>query len=485
MAQTVESDVVVVGSGIAGSMAAYQLATKGMKVAVIEKGQLLSPETVEDVYRSESFIGHPRVACENVDILRDRKTIRKKLPSVVGGLARFYAGVSLRMREAEFLKWPYGYDSLEPYYSLAETLIGVSGNAGQDPLDPRRSKPYPQPLPEMSRLSRRLYEGASRLGLKPFQHPIAIKFENRCVRCNYCNQVPCAYGAKWSPDELWRGRNDLPIQIFEATTATRILPSELGPGVSVGSIEATSSLTGETVLFRAKKFVLAGGALFTPSLLLKSGYGRTLPWLGAGLMTHCLALVVGVFPSRISEEYDFHKWWSVSDHYYDDKGNVRGLIQQDHLTTQKSLHAKIPKIFHRLVDAFYYRTCQLLVIAEDDPNAENRVEWSDTDGRLVVHQKFGAEDMKRRDFLVKQAKRVLKKAGAVLTLSFSGQSVYHACGTCRMGTDSSNSVTDAQGKVWGVDNLFVADASLMPTSSGVNPSLTIAAMALKVADHVQ
>lgn len=475
--KTIESDVVIVGSGIGGAMAATALAAKGKRVHILERGIRLDDSLVKNVFESESFIGHPQIPCVTVAFPENQKRNRP-LPAVVGGLARFYAGVSLRMREAEFEKWPFPYSTIEPYYSRAEQLMHISGNPGADPLDPKRSQPYPHPLPPMSELSRRLAQGAQALGLKPFQHPMAIHFDGGCVRCNFCNQVPCFYGVKWNPDHFLAGQNKLPIEIFPKTKATRIHFQKRNGAFHIESVETQSAR------FHAQTFILAAGALGTPLLMLRSGFQEVTPLAGTHLMTHCLGLVVGFFPFQISAENDFHKWWSVSDYYFEPNGEVRGLIQQDHLTTRRKIFAKVPRWLHPLVARFYYNTCQLLVIAEDEPRPENRVEWEGDGERICVRQTFSPKDLQKRDVLARQAKKIMRKAGALMTFGFAGKSVYHACGTCRMGTSPQNSVTDGNGRVWQTDNLYVADGSLFPTSSGVNPSLTIAANALKVADGI-
>ncbi|MDO8494493.1 MAG: GMC family oxidoreductase [Deltaproteobacteria bacterium] len=485
MTAFIESDVVVIGSGIGGAMAAYQLASKGKTVSVLEQGIRLSKEKIQQVFESESFIGNRDVPTVPVEFLGNKKKNRP-LPSAAGGLARFYASVSLRMREREFDRWPFSYAEIEPYYSQAEQLMHISGKPGFDPCEPYRSHSYPHALPPMSDLSKRLSLGAEKLGMKPFQHPMAIHFEGGCVRCNFCNQVPCPYGVKWNPDSFLQEQKKLPIRFFERMSARKINFRLSGKEHRIDSITALNLADGKEIFFRAKTFVLAGGALLTPKLMLVSGLGDCNPLVGTHLMTHCLGLIVGFFPFQISAEHDFHKWWSVSDNYFDKEGNVRGLIQQDHLTTQKKIFAKIPRWLHPLVARFYYNTCQLLAIAEDEPRLGNRVVVNggrDNGGVLVQHE-FTKKDCEKRDFLAGQAKKIMKRAGALVTFAFQGKSVYHACGTCRMGESEADSVTNKNGLVWGTDNLYVTDAATFPTSSGVNPSLTIAANALRIADTI-
>lgn len=466
--RTIESDAVVVGAGIAGAMTAYQLAAKGKRVAVVEKGIRLTPELIQKVFDSESFIGHPDVPQQRIEFYGDAKRARA-IPSVVGGMARFYAAVSLRMREQEFNAWPFSYSDIEPYYTRAEQLMQISGNEASHPLR----------LPPMSDHSQRLFKAAQDLGLKPFQHPMAINFDAGCIRCNHCNQVPCAYLAKWDPDHFLQAHKNLPIDLFYETKVEKIVWAKNGSERRVDFIEAVDSKTGAVLEFRAKQFVLASGAILTPTLLLRAGAQEWNPLVGKNLMTHCLGLVVGFFPFPMSAEQDFNKWFSVADYYFDDAGRVRGLIQQDHLTTRKKVLSKIPKWLQPIVAKFYYNTCQMMVIGEDEPRIENRI-----DANAVIHHHFTPQDEAKRDFLGKKTKKIMRKAGALLTFFFKGKSIYHACGTCRMGKSLDDSVSDANGLVWGTKNLYVADASTFTTSSGVNPSLTIAANALRIAEKI-
>lgn len=483
---TLQADAIVIGTGIAGAMTAHKLASKGRKVLVIERGIRLSPELIRETFESESFMGNPKIPSLSIDFAGD-KTRSRPIPAVAGGLARVYSGVSLRMREKEFDAWPFSYSDIEPYYTQAEGLMNISGASGVDPCEPPRSAPYPLKVPTMSGYSERLSNGAKKLGLKPFQHPFAIDFDEGCVRCNHCNQVPCLYESKWNPDTFLARNEGENIEVRSELEATKIIWNKDGSDYRIEGIEATDLRTGTTLTLRGNNYVLAGGAILTPKLMLQSGMETHSPLIGRHLMMHCLALVVGFFPFRMSAEGDFHKWWSISDFYFDDEGKVRGMIQQDHLTARKKIFGKIPRIIHPFVSLGYYNTCQLLVVAEDDPVYENRIALDPNGGPsgILLHHSFTSNDEARRKFLAKQAKRIMRKTGALLALAFNGKSIYHSCGTCRMGASPSDSVTDPNGRVWGTKNLYVADASIFPTSSGVNPSLSIAANALKVADGIQ
>ncbi|MBX7147974.1 GMC family oxidoreductase [bacterium] len=472
-----EADTVVIGAGVGGVMAAYKRHQKGERVILVDRGIRLGPQQVRDIFDSQSFMsGASDVSKIKIDIYKKSKITKKEYPEVFGGLARFYAGVSLRMREREFDKWPVSYADTEPYYMEAERLLQVSGLTGHDPTEPPRSGPYPLKLPPMSELSQKLMGGAQKMGLKPFMHPFAINFSKNCVRCNYCNQVPCAYGAKWNPDDFIKDYENESLMCHAQTDALSLVFEK------EKAILLKAKRGDEDVEYRARNFIVAGGAVFSPLFLSGSNLPYASPHLGRSFMTHCLGLVVGVFPFKISKEDDFHKWFSVSDYYFEPNGDVCGLIEQDHLTTRKTIYKKIPTWLHSTLDRFYYNTCQLLVVAEDEPSFENRIE---KDGnRVKITQVFSKKDEERRSFLMKRAKEIMKAAGSIFSFGLKGESFFHACGTCKMGTNPTNSVVNKNGLLWGAHNVYVCDASIFPTSSGVNPSLTIAAQALRIADKI-
>ena len=472
----------IVGSGIAGAFAAYAASRRGRSVAVIEQGPRLNAATIRRIWEAGSFNRYAPLAHIPVQKLGQRTRVVKRLPTVTGGLASFYASVSMRMRESEFAHWPFPYDALEPWYAEAETAMGVAGETGTDPTEPHRSRPLTQSDPGLSLAAHRLRAAAESLGLHPFRHPLAIRF-SRCRRCATCNQVPCPFGAKFSPQGLLDGLRDQSVTVYDRHTALRINTTR-GPGpIRVTSVEARRQSDGQTVTFKGSTYILCGGAIQTPLLLYRSGLNHGRSEIGANAMTHCLGNVVGFFPFPINTNDDFEKWLSVADYYFDDDGSVRGLIQQDQLSPLSRVLANAPGWLRPLIGRYYPHAYQLLAIAEDEPVRDNRVHPF-PNGTIRLTKRFTRRDLRKRRYLTNKARQILKAAGALFTIAVPGQSVYHTCGTCRMGTDPEHSVTDPNGRLWHTSNLYVGDASLMPTSSGVNPSLTIAANALRVAAHV-
>ncbi|HEX6911446.1 MAG TPA: GMC family oxidoreductase, partial [Longimicrobium sp.] len=390
--------------------------------------------------------------------------------------------------------WPIGYGALEPFYTEAERILDVAGAAGEDPTEPPRGAPYPHPPTRLAATSRMIADAARSLGLHPFRIPLAIS-EAGCRACTTCDAFACAVGAK----------NDL---------ATRVLPGLLAEGMElradavaarlvaerdrIASVECTDRRTGERFTVRAGTVVLAAGALATPHLLLASGLERLNPAgrvVGRHLMRHCNAMTYGIFPRRPNPADEHHKQVAIHDFYWgDDAPGVPagklGNLQQVMTPPAGLLAHVLPKpIADALAPAVAHLT-GLLSVAEDQPRAENgvRIDPSSIDPfglpKLLVEHHYTPRDLAARRALVRRAGQVLRRAGAWGTVTWKVSTFSHAVGTVRMGADARTSALDEDCRYRGLENLYVTDGSVFPTSAGVNPSLTIAANALRVGRRI-
>lgn len=497
-------DAVIVGSGFGGAMAAHRLVGAGARVLMIERGGWvergpaawlpeasleLTPSYAMDIpYRCERG-GHASViggyAC-------------------VGGPSVYYGCVSFRFREQDFIgdrdivadsgaAWPYAYDELEPYYCEAETLLGIAGDDAGDPTAPRRSQPFPQAPGELAPVSQRVVDTAVDMGLSPFHLPLAINHatgagRSACVACRTCDTYACAIGAK----------NDI------ATTMIAPLVERgmtLWPNTVALRLEADRDRiarlhvyrrdTGEHVALDATTFVLAAGALGTPHLLLASHLERA--GVGRYLMRHDNAMVFGVFPQRPDPEQRFHKQIAIHDWYFGDPESDDGLgklggVQQMMTPPKQLVRAHLPRGTKTVIGAFTEQLTGLLCIAEDQPRQTNGVgvDWAVRDRyglpQLVIDHAYSKRDGQAVDALARRARGLLARMGAVLTYTHHVKTFSHAVGTVRMGTDPALDPLDGHCRYRGLANLWITDASALPMSAGVNPSLTIAANALHAAD---
>jgi choline dehydrogenase-like flavoprotein len=503
-------DAIVVGSGFGGAMAAHELVHAGHRVLMLERGGwvargpdnwgargagLVTPHyTMESPYRVDA--GGRRYEAGSWQC--------------VGGQSVFYGGASFRFRERDFepdagivgesgAEWPFRYADLEPYYARAEQLLGVAGEPGDDPTEPPRSTPYPQPPAPLSRSASAIADAARRLGMTPSRIPLAIAYraaEGRraCIRCGTCDGYACAAEAKNDlattiiPDLVRQG-----MTLRPNTVCVRLVRD----GSRVTAVEYVDRVTGQRGCLSARCVVLAAGALATPHLLLASRLetvNRAGHAVGRYLTRHLNAVVFGLYPSEPNPERDFDKQVAIHDFYFgvpgsDAPSGTLGGIQQ--MTPPLGLvRAYLPRAVRDPGALFVAHASGLLAIAEDQPRLENgvSVDRSSADRfglpRLRVRHAYSPRDEAAAAALVGQAKRVLREAGARLTWVHRIDTFSHALGTVRMGVDDATSPLDAHGRFGGVDNLYVADGSALPRAAGVNPSLTIAANALRIGAHV-
>ncbi|MGK2962323.1 MAG: GMC family oxidoreductase [Gemmatimonadaceae bacterium] len=492
-------DAIVIGSGFGGALAAVPLVQAGQSVLMIERGGwvgrgpdnwgrngagLVTPHYTRDAaFRVSSGRGERRASAWNC----------------VGGQSVFYGAASYRFRESDFednadlvedsgAAWPFRYDDLEPFYARAEALLGVAGESGHEPGEPRRSSPFPQRPASLSRSARRIADAATRLGLTPSRIPLAISYASsanrrECVMCGKCDGYACAAESK----------NDL---------ATGVIPDLMRLGMSlrantvcvrlttrnghVTGVECMSRVTGERETFKAALVLLAAGTLATPHLLLASDLAQLNPAsasVGRYLTRHRNAVVMGAFFRRPNPGAEFDKQIAILD-LYESAGSIQQFTPPTGL-----VKAYLPAAVRGLAVKFTSHALGLLAIAEDQPRATNSVSvnWHATDRyglpELRVHHEYSERDERMGKVLIDQARAILREAGALFTLVHPIRTFSHALGTVRMGDDPLTSSLDPWGRYRGLDNLFVVDGSALPRSAGLNPSLTIAANALRIGSH--
>jgi choline dehydrogenase-like flavoprotein len=286
------------------------------------------------------------------------------------------------------------------------------------------------------------------------------------------------------------------LEVRADTVVTRLVES----GRRITEVAAWDRSAGRAVSFRARHVILAAGALASPHLLLASRLERVNPAgnaVGAYLMRHACAMVFGFCNDRPDPDRVFHKQIAVLDYYRGDPnlpprpGRRLGSLQQISTPPHVLIEERAPFPFRGIpLHGFVEHLASALAIAEDEPQAGNRVtvDWSHTDRvglpRLVVKHAYSARDEERRRALVYRAKRILRGVGAWSFYTHHVKTFSHALGTVRMGIDPETAPLDEWGRYRGIANLRVVDASVLPTGGAVNPSLTIAALALRSADSL-
>jgi choline dehydrogenase-like flavoprotein len=499
-------DAVVIGSGFGGCMAARELVDAGWRVVMVERGGWVE-RGPHNWAADGAFAMTPYHAADSAyRVHQGRRWSTQNLCTCVGGPSVFYGGASFRYREGDFApgeeivgdsgaEWPFGYAELEPYYTEAERLLGVAGAAGEDPTEPPRSAPYPQRPAPLSAAAGRIADAARGLGLRPFRIPLAINHDPAvgapCQACTTCDAFACAVSAKNDlatrllPDLVSRG-----LTLLSSTAAVR-LRVENG---SVAGVTCVDRGSGARTELRADAYVLAAGALATPHLLLASGLDRLSPAsgvVGRYLMRHCNAMTYGIFPRRPDPAGTHHKQIAIHDYYFGDDARDApagklGNLQQVMGPHGGLLRLVLPRPLADALAPVSRHLTGLLSVAEDQPRRENgvRADPAAVDAlglpRMEVVHHYSTRDLAARAALVRRAARILRRAGAVGTMTWKVSTFSHALGTVRMGRDERTSALDADGRYRGVSNLYVTDGSALPTAGGVNPSLTIAANALRV-----
>jgi len=488
-------DVIIIGSGFGGTFAAAGLVERGLRVLMLERGRRVArgPQNWEPGAAAQ--LSEHYYEDTPYEVSDDHGRSRTGGFFCLGGPSVFYGGVSLRYREKDFepspavngesgAAWPFTYAELEPWYSRAEQMIGVAGQPGDDPTEPPRSAPYVAPPRPLAPISERLAHAARELGYHPFRLPLAINYSadgrSPCIECATCDGFPCAIEAK----------NDLATTVLpslvsrglEVRTGVAVTRLRVESGRIVG-VETVDMASGAREVLRARHFVLAAGAIATPHLLLASGADQLSPAgdaVGAYLMRHCNRIVFGLFLRRPDPEGRHHKQIAIHDLY-----NEAGGLQQLVTPPVSLVRAQIPRVIGPLAAQLVPHITGFLAIAEDQPQAGNRVAIDaarrDRLGMPIatISHHYSPRDEQAVELLAGAGKHILRAAGAVAFYRHRIWTFSHAIGTARMGHDAKRAPLDPRGRFRGIANLTITDASALPTSASVNPSLTISATALR------
>jgi choline dehydrogenase-like flavoprotein len=361
--------------------------------------------------------------------------------------------------------------------------------------EPPRTRLYSFAPLELTGPSQRIFKAARSLGLNPSFTPMALRFRNapRCLQCLTCDGFPCKVQAKSDACTFLEMNDEGRMQVFTGISVDRLEFSQ----EDVYNIKATDVKSGEklNIPIEGKPLVLAAGALWSPEVLLRSqletlkDVGRK-DLIGRRLMRHCNAVLAGVFPFHTNVRKEFQKQLAIFDfydHHRQKHGYSSGVIQDIYTPSSCVISANAPFPLKTISGMLSSRIQSLLCIAEDEAQENNRIELNANNNfqkltKLKIFHQYTKRDLERRDFLLQQAKKILKRSGALLFYTMHINSFSHAVGTLVMGSSPAESVLDPNCKFWGVKNLWVLDGSFMPRSAGVNPSLTIVANSLRVID---
>ena len=520
-------DVLIVGAGASGAALAWSLAETRMKIVCLEQGDWMDPadypSTKNDweLRRFGDFGVSPnsRGRREDYPVNDDGSPICVSNFNAVGGSTILYAAHFPRFHPADFKiktldgvadDWPLDYERLEPYYAVNDRMMGVAGLAG-DPAYPPKELPLP-PVP-LGRLGETLARGFNRLGWHwwPSDSAIATRdYEGRaaCINLGPCI-TGCAQGAKASTDiTYW------PVAVrrgVELRTRCRVREITVNDdGMADGVIYYDAD--GVERKQRAEVVVLACNGIGTPRLLLNSrskhfpdGLANRSGLVGKNLMFHPYAMVTGVFDEPL-EGYKGPMGCCFMSHEFYETDLSRGFVRGCSLEILRGMPPVATALWgfsggrvpwgadhHRAYGDLFDRVAGMVVICEDLPETHNCVtldpELVDSDGIPApkVDYRLSENSIGMLEYGVARGKEVLEASGAKETVAEAPLSLagWHLMGTARMGIDPGNSVVNEWGRCHDVRNLFIVDGSIFVTAAAVNPTHTIQALALYIADKIK
>jgi len=461
-------DVVVVGSGAGGGVVAGELADRGRRVLLLELGP---HQTAADFTRWEAKAAHDlwwpiRFALIDggaggaVALIAGR---------CVGGSTTINTKVALRAHAKDFAKWheasgaSIGESDLAPHYDRVESRLGV-----RERTDWLKSV--------------RTVEPAFRTLGAPLE-PVRSYTDANCTNIGSCLQG-CPTNA---------GKSTLNTYIHDAWAAGRL---ELRANARVervviedGEARGVEYVNGDGARTRvdAGAVVVAAGTLNTPQLLMRSGIADSPSsrQIGRNLGFHPARLVYGLF----DEPQDAHMVYPITahamSHQHDEDGGfvVEATTIQDPIGFATTIEDESGPLWGEpLVEALrgFRHWVGLLAMANDLNNGSVHV---DDDGQESFAADFTPAERARMDGALDFSREVLREAGAS-RVRWTGLITTHVQGTCRLGGDPERSAVDSDGQSWDVKRLYVGDGSLVPRTLSVNPSLTIMALADRLATHL-
>ncbi|WP_421740685.1 GMC oxidoreductase [Cellulomonas sp.] len=496
MTTVLESDVVIIGSGMGGSTMALGLASQGIECLVLERGQRL-PREPENWNPTEVFVHGRYKAKEKWWASREDREFAPGVHYVVGGNTKVFGASLPRFREEDFAElkhadgiapaWPFSYAEFEPWYGEAERVFGVHGTPGADPTEPWRSGDYPYPALPHEPAVERVASGLRGLGLHPSYSAMAVDLRagGTCIRCSTCDGFPCMVGAKGDAETralnpaLTTGK----ARLLDGIQVQRLITDTSGTRV----VEAIATRGGEELRIRGRSFVLSAGAVNSAVLLLRSandrhpdGLANSSGQVGRNYMVHNATFLVAIDPLH-RNDVAFQKTLMINDWYLTGpEGFPLGNVQMLGKLRAAMIKGARPLYPTWALKMATDRSWDFYLESEDLPSPDNRVTLG-PGGRIDVA--WTANNMDSHRALIRETSRALKSIGfpVVITQTMGVETNSHQCGTVVAGNDPATSVLDQYCRTHDVENLFVVDGSYFPSSAAVNPALTIAAQALRVA----
>jgi choline dehydrogenase-like flavoprotein len=506
-------DIILIGTGAGGGTIAPQLAASGKRVLILERGDFLPRE--RENWDARAVFEEKRYLAKETWYDKDDQQFSPYTHYWVGGNTKVYGAALLRMREHDFGEvrhfgglspaWPITYDDLEPYYTRAEQMYSVHGQRGLDPFDPYASDRYPHPPLSPEPRIRELFNDLVRLGHSPFPIPLGVRLNERDpaaapYRPSRFDGYPDLTEVKSDSHVVGikpvLGRGN--VTLLTRAYVERLVTDRTGGEVREVVVRCDSG-RGERLVFRADLIVLACGAINSAALLLRSadhkhpaGLANSSDQVGRNYMTHQNGCFIAVMstdnPSQFQKHCgltEFYRGGGASGSPFP-LGVIQLMGKPDRATLEWLRGDKLPGV---PIEDIQRRTIDFFLTAEDLPEPDNRISLRPDGAIRVAYTPNNTEayvqlQLRLERMLTEAEALHMRPAPTFLASRLGVSGVSHQNGTLRFGEDPRTSVLDVNCKAHDLDNLYVVDASFFPSSSAVNPSLTIMANALRVGDHL-
>jgi len=496
-------DIVIIGSGIGGATILNALAGSGARILLLERGEQL-PDTsaardADEVFVKQSFKSGERWRNADGELFSPGNYY------YLGGNSKFFGAVMLRYRERDFQRiefaagtspaWPFSYQELAPFYQRAETLYQVRGTVGEDSCDPSGERGFLEPPvpdePHIAHIRQRLLDK----GYHPFSLPLAVDIRRWLARsATPWDGFPDTDSGKMDAQAaaLNPALQSDNVQLVSAAKVTRLNASECGKHIQ----SVTFEHEGVVHSVAASIVILSAGAINSAALLLASkcarfpnGLANSSDQVGRNFMNHNCSALLAINPFKRNRSV-YQKTIAINDLYFGEKqgseplGNIQLLGKLNGSILQAGLPSHFRWVPKAVLNWLANHSVDWYVMSEDLPDANSRVTLDD-DG--IIRLSYKRSNYQAHRALLQAAKKMARASGALITLSkpFDNSVPSHQCGTVRMGDDPLKAPLDSYCRSFDQCNLFVVDASFLPNSAAVNPALTIAAQALRVAEHIK
>ncbi|MEW1822548.1 GMC family oxidoreductase [Arthrobacter sp. NPDC080031] len=494
--EVVRTDIAIIGSGMGGGTMAYALKDSGAKVLLIERGHRLPAEPensdLDEVYLKGRY--------KNADTWFNGRTGESFKPGVyywVGGNTKVYGACLPRFRASDFEEtqhaegvspaWPFSYADLEPYYTQAEKLFQVRGQIGEDPTEPPHSEAYPYPALDHEPAIQDLAESLRSQGLHPFRMANGLDADTPEKRalCATSDGAPNEAGLKSDAEKI---AINPALEAGNTTLMTDTEVIRLIPGPDGRTIVAALARCDDRIIrIEADKFILAAGAVNSAALLLRSatkehphGLANSSGLVGRNYMVHNSTFFIGINPFKINRTR-WQKTLGLNDWYEAGPTNPYPLGNLQMLGKLRASMLKMARAWAPtpILKAISDRSIDIYLTTEDLPRRSNGV--SIVNGK--IHIWWVPNNLEPHAELVRRVRRAVRKAGypVIFTQRMGIETNSHQCGTAVAGHDPDSSVLNPGCRTHDLDNLWIVDSSFFPSSAALNPALTIAANALRVA----